>query len=102
LEEEKSTTVDPHNARVLRVFVDRKENSHMVKFVIWGVEGALLLLVFAAVYSQLIRPLLRNTPVFPFFRNVSVVEEQIEVVNESLDIKAQQRELEEKKRKLED
>ncbi len=56
--------------------------------------------IVIGVYSQILRPLVKRTPVFPVFRKRPNLERESEGVNEALADKAQQRELERKKRKL--
>lgn len=72
----------------------------MIKLIQFGGEGLLLILLCVAAYSQVIRPLLRRTPVFPIFRRKPRLEAAIEEVNEDLAVKDEQRVLAEKKRQL--
>lgn len=72
----------------------------MIKAIQFGLEGLLALLVLIFAYTQLVRPLMRKTPVFPMFRRRQNLERAIEDVNADLEEKGQQNELENRKRKL--
>lgn len=54
------------------------------------------------VYSQVLRPIVKNTPVFPMFRRRPNLESEIEGVNEQLEEKQLEGELAKKRRKLGD
>ena len=56
--------------------------------------------IIIGAYSQLLRPLVKGTQMFPMFRHRSNLERDIEGVNESLDEKDQRRILDRKKREL--
>lgn len=72
----------------------------MIKLLQFGVEGLLILLILIFAYTQLVRPLMKKTPVFPMFRKRPNLERETESINEALADKAQQRDLERKKKKL--
>ncbi len=58
------------------------------------------LLVIVMVYSQLLRPMVKKTPVFPMFRRRPDVEREIESVNEDLEDKELNQDLAQKKAEL--
>lgn len=72
----------------------------MIKIVGFVIEGLLILSFLVLAYSQLVRPLLTKTPVFPFFRRRPKTEREIEAVNEALQQQSLERELKTAKRKL--
>ncbi len=51
------------------------------------------------VYSQVLRPAFRGTPVFPMFRKRPQTEREIERVNETIEEKEQERYLKQRRRK---
>lgn len=73
----------------------------MIKTLQLGLEFVLGALILIVAYTQLIRPLLKKTPTFPFFRRRPNVEAEMEKVNEGLDDVEQQKALARAKRKLE-
>ncbi|OGZ15071.1 MAG: hypothetical protein A3H76_06620 [Candidatus Lloydbacteria bacterium RIFCSPLOWO2_02_FULL_54_12] len=58
------------------------------------------LLVIVMVYSQLLRPMVKKTPVFPMFRRRPALEREIESVNEDLEDKELKQDLAQKKVEL--
>lgn len=72
----------------------------MVKLLQLVFEFAMSGLVVIGVYSQILRPLVRKTPVFPVFRKRPNLEDEIKVVNEGLEEKKLQREIDTKRRNL--
>lgn len=72
----------------------------MIKLVQFSFEGLLILGLFLFMYVQLLRPLMRRTPVFPMFRKRPNLEREMEEVTEAAEDNAQQKALDRKKRKL--
>ena len=72
----------------------------MIKLLQLLLEIGVGLLVVLMVYSQLLRPLVRKTPVFPLFRRRPSLERDIEDVNEALEEKGLEGELKRKKEEL--
>lgn len=56
--------------------------------------------IILACYSQLIRPMFRRTPAFPFFRRRPNIEGEIEKVDESLEDKELRKQLAKKQKQL--
>jgi hypothetical protein len=71
-----------------------------MKAILTGFEVFLGLGLLVLVYSQLILPMFRSTPVFPMFRARPKIMKQIEEVNEQLDDKELARQLKERERQL--
>lgn len=72
----------------------------MIKLLQWGLEAGLALAILAFAYAQILRPLIRGTPVFPIFRKRRQIERELEVVNESLEDKRLEEELAARQREL--
>jgi len=72
----------------------------MIKLLQLAFEGLLIGGILLMIYSQLVRPLVRKTPVFPMFRRHKNLERKIEGVNEKLEEKNLERDLQGKKKKL--
>jgi|GEM_PF-3554772 len=72
----------------------------MIKVLGFALEAAVILTLVICVYSQLVKPLISRTPVFPVFRKRPKTERDIEAANEALGDKALQRDLTRKQRKL--
>lgn len=72
----------------------------MIKLSLWGLEALMIGLVLVLVYSQLIRPLMKKTPILPLIRPRRNIEREIEKVNEGLEDRGLERTLKEKRRKL--
>ncbi len=54
----------------------------MNKIILYGPAVILAVVVALISYSQIILPLIRKTPVFPFFRRRPVIEREEEALNE--------------------
>ncbi len=72
----------------------------MIKLLQWLFEGGLLILLIILVYSQIVLPLVKNTPVFPMFRRRPDIKHEIEQTNEALEENELQRTLAAKKKRL--
>lgn len=63
-------------------------------------EGILAGGIIIICYSQIIRPLLKGTPAFPFCRSRPNIEGEIEKIDESLEDKELRKQLEKKQKQL--
>ncbi len=72
----------------------------MIKLLQFGVEGLLAMTILIFAYVQLVRPLMRRTPVFPMFRKRPNLEREMEEITETTEDLAQQRALDRRKKKL--
>ena len=74
----------------------------MINVLGWGFEILLALGVLAIVYSQILRPLFRGTPLFPFFRERPKLERELEQVTEQIEDKDLAARLAARRRELDD
>lgn len=72
----------------------------MIKLLLMGSQLLIVLVILLVAYSQVIRPLLMGTPVFPMFRRRPNLERKIEETNEALLDKETAKVLGQKMRKL--
>ena len=72
----------------------------MIKLLQLSLEVLLGVLVLVFAYSQVVRPLVKKTPVFPMFRRRRNLEREIEVVEEGLEDKGLEGTLNQKKKQL--
>ncbi len=72
----------------------------MIKFLQIFFSGIISALIIIVCYAQMIRPLIKNTPVFPFFRRRQNLEKEFELVNEEISDKETREKLEERRKEL--
>ena len=72
----------------------------MIKVLQWGFEGLLALAILVVAYSQILLPLFRGTPMFPFFRRRPKLERELERVTEEIEDRDLAARLAERRREL--
>lgn len=80
--------------------IQRRQKLIMIKILSVLIELILGGVIIVGCYSQLVRPMFRRTPVFPFFRKRPNLEGEIEKVDESLEDKELRKQLARKQKQL--